>query len=175
MRIQTLQKRIDVPEDIFKQPAPYFIYKRFKVAAGEPSKVFIQKIDDGYFFVVSNLIIRNPISFPGNGGNLFRDVKIDIRSIDRNRVFNNEPLMVSLISSPGCNSVTHAAPAPVDNDGFSVNFTAEGFKNCVNLNQIYIFSTSIYYTLYLDRILNADTYIDLLVRGYNVPENSINN
>lgn len=170
MRIETLKKKLEPPVDMYNQAYPYFMYQRYKLVAGETRKIFNTKVVDGYFYLLSNIVAKSPIT---NiiGSNLSNKFSINIKSVDRNRAFNNEPVKLELITSTTEDTKVFAAPSPVDADGFNVNLTATGLKNCVNLNQVYLFSSAIFFEIISDKPLAGDTYLDFLLRGYYVPIN----
>lgn len=162
-------KRIPIPSNPMIQPAPNFLYYRFQFLAGETTKYINYQIDYGYYYNLKSIIAKMPYKNTA-GNNLFCFARIDVRNIDRNRKKNNEPIPLVLIASPGNNSVVSAAPSPVDNTAFSVNMTAEPLKNTLLVNDTYLYRSSIFTILTLDRLLAFDTYVDILIRGYNVPE-----
>ena len=163
-------RNIVVPENPMEQSAPNFLYYRFKFAAGETTKYINYQIDYGYYYNLKNLVAKMPYKNSA-GNNLFCFAKIDVRNTDRNRIKNNEPIPLVLIASPGNNSVVSAAPTPFDATGFNVNMTAEPLQNTLLINDTYLYRSSIFTIVTIDRVLAFDTYLDILIRGYNVPEN----
>jgi len=171
MRLDTLEKKIDVPVDLYNQPAPHFIYERFKFTPGQTSKVFSKKIDVGYFYLVSNVLIKNPI-VDDLANDLFSNLTIKIKSVDRNRVHNIDPIDVQQICTPCTEGKTFTAVSPVDNEAFGVEMSASNFRNTISLNMVYLFCSSIFYELQLNKSFLVDKYVDIFIRGYNVPENN---
>ena len=162
-------EEIKLPKNAMDQRYPRYLYERFKFLPGEFTKYFLYKIELGYYYKLDGIIAHWPFKNQF-GVDVYSDFTLEFETIDRNRKKNNIPVSINLFGNPNGNAMVALAPAPVDDKGFNVNLTADKVKNWVPQDEVFLFRSSIYFTITMKTILPVDTYFDFLLKGYNEPE-----
>ena len=133
--------------DIAKNVLPYFIYKRIPLA--HYREYFSFKIEYGFGYWLRGVRVKYPCLAPKRsnilpitpGATDAEPAKIKLEFFDNANFKARQPLpfTAELISSPGPDGCFYySAPAPVDADGYNVNFSAEPApKSISNLNFLY--------------------------------------
>lgn len=169
--------------DIAKNVLPYFIYKRIPVL--NYREYFTFKIDYGFGYWLRSVRVKYPERVPADThlvpllpGVVYpqsRKIKLEFFDNANFKARQPEPFSATLISSPGPDHCfTFAAPSPVDNDGYSINFSAAPAPASIsNLNFLYKYGDIIRIDITgQDRVSGyfAPDYIDMLLVGYYVPQ-----
>lgn len=167
-----LTQTLDV--NYLKQQVPAWFYRRISSQPDINKQVdFLVPIDWGYGYLLRSIKTKwqdKQGAGEPDSGNL--DIKF-IRTT-RGRELQNDFYPVRLISTPAEPGVTVvAAPAPVDNDIFSVCFTATPVKNVIILNYYYQYRETIYIKLLIGGEIEQGAYVDMLLDGYYIPEKNL--
>lgn len=169
-----LDERIDVDE--LRQQVPAFFYKRFDLSTAI-NGYFLIPIDWGFAYLLRSIRTKWQAVNEGNGFSKLRQILIEFTQNTSARNLQDIQYPVRLISTPAESGVTaYAAPMPVDNDGFGVNFTATPVKNNLLLNYVYQHRETLDARIQFDvrdSGSNYDMVVDLLFIGYYLPERSL--
>lgn len=173
-------------QEIAREVLPYFIYKRLKLT--HYREYFTFKIDYGFGYWLRSIRVKyselannRPSTFYITPGGEESAPKLLLEIFDNANFKARQPLPVfaELISTPGSDKCySFAAPLPVDNDGFSINFSASpAVKSLSNLNFLYKYGDIIRIDITGQTPPNEGSdmkplYLDLLLTGYYVPQKS---
>ena len=153
---------------------PYVYYKRFVTNGREPLK-FLEPLDFGYGFLLIDL--RSKWEDDIDQSAIMPKLNIEFTKIIGAKKLQISPYNLANYSTPGHSGVNAvAAPLPVDNNGFNINFTATPVKDNIRYNEFYLSRENIDIDLnFLGNVLVQERqfYIDLCLVGYLVPNETL--
>ena len=169
----------EVKIDVVRQNVPQFYYKRLDVnnlALG----YFIIPIDIGYAYLLRT--VKTKYSVWVEEVSLL-SMKVEFIQQHAGRELQSEPIPFNLFSTPNNAGATlnngvatpgvtvNAAPQPVDNTAFDVNFSANPVKNNMILNYFYQRREDLYLKISFEpEVIRNSGYIDILLCGYLIPD-----
>lgn len=156
------------------QVMPYWFYRRIELI--NPREYVTFEIDYGYGYWLRRVHLRWSGEYtdirqvrqltPGLEFEFFLKSQFKARQI--------EPIPGGLFSSPCGYGTSPAAPAPVDNTGFSVNFTSAKNTSYKILNWYYPFRDVIeMHVTGQDPAIGQPQYLDVVMEGYYVPDSGL--
>jgi len=151
--------------DFIKNAYPLYLFRRVKF---ERSELIYFNLDYGFNYILKQAIVRYQ-EFDSLNKKLTCKAKMT-KSV-YSRTLQNEAYPVGLVTSPAGDGSYTASPAPVDNNAFGVGAKATPIKSTMALNEVYNYSENIETELIWDSKPNEAAYVDLLLIGYQVPEN----
>lgn len=173
---------VKINYDIAKNVYPYFIYKRIPLA--HYREYFTFKIEYGFGYWLRSIRVKYPEISPALtdiitpvSGSAVQSPTIKIELFDNANFKARQPLpfTVELVATPGkerCYS--YAAPSPVDNDVYGINFSAAPAPQSINnLNFLYQYGDVIRIDITGQALNGAQwspDYLDMMLVGYYVPQ-----
>lgn len=182
---KTSKSKLDV--DALRQQVPAFFYKRFDLQS-KAFDYFLIPIDIGYTYLLRS--IRSKFSESDVGDPEIRqELLIKFIGTIADRTYQNIEYPARLICTPAESGFefmagparrqvtvqTVAAPSPVDQEAFGVNFTATPVKNNLILNYYYQRRDTLNLPLRF-QITNTQpgqVYVDILFIGYYMPDEDL--
>ncbi len=166
--------------DDYRQQVPYFYYKRFEIDFNSAnlgrSNIWSFALDYGYAYLLRRLSsqwpIKDDIATPQT------ELDISFFNMIRGSKYQDKPYPLRQVTTPGNPDINFsAAPAPVDQDGFGINFDAAGVKNRLVYNLFYQFRDAIHievnFRVQVPPVAAGKTYVDLMLDGYLIPEKNL--
>jgi len=157
--------------EIAKQCLPYFIFQRIEFS--HYREYFFQKIDHGYGYFLKRVIFRYPERYDLLQAQVLTpqiNFEFFLKSYYKSRQV--DPIPGRLLSTPSNHGVSGAAPLPVDNNIFSVCFTAGERKSYKRLDWLYPYSDTIEINITgqdAGMLSRTHQYVDIVLDGYLVP------
>jgi hypothetical protein len=154
--------------------APYFIYKRLPLSHFREYYTF--QISYGFGFLLRRLAAKYPETVSGS---TVQSDDLKLEFFDNANYTARQPAAFSLalISTPGKDGAKmYAAPQPADASGYNLNFSAAPYpKSSGTLNFLYKYGDVLRIDITGQRLdpvsgLWVPNYLDLLLKGYYVPE-----
>lgn len=153
-------KKIEV--DKLMDMAPYLIYQRVNLIANAPGKFYFP-IEPGYWYWLRQIRCKwNEVDAAGvvyNPG-----MFIEMRGSSRHRTYQDAPIPLRLISSPGGNGVNQVLPNLM---------TATGPASFKMIDEILPQRDNIEIYLTGHNVTPFPAFIDVLLVGYMIPDKSM--
>lgn len=168
--------------DDYRQQVPYFYFKRFHpdaITNGFEADInWIIPLDFGYGYLLRQISSKWP-KYENQIGAQYPNLNISLFNTIRGATRQNNPIPLRLVSTPGKDGcVQVAAPAPVDNDIFSVCYTSvPPVKNRLIYNLFFQYRDAIHLKLnwspQLPLQFFENSYMDIMLDGYLIPQKDL--
>lgn len=160
--------------DVLKEQVPAWFYKRMSLF-GKPIGYFLIPIDIGFSYLLRSIRTKWQGDSRPNGTQSYRQLKIEFVQSNADRLLQNDPYYLSLISTPAQPGVeVVAAPSAYDQTAFGVNMTATPVKNNLILNHLYQRRETLDARLKFKTTITAgfetEGIVDILFQGYYLPD-----